>query len=631
VRGIGTPGRSRTALSLILAAVFAGCEADTADLSARPDDGLLTDEGLQAVVGMQVSRDAFGLVQALSAESPQVRARAAFALGSIQAPEAVDGLIRALGDADERVRRDAAFALGRTGDPAAVEPLANAVAEERNRGARLAMIRALGFLPRAESADALLALDASGPDQAETTLALARLGGLYGLPHIPLRDRMFDDVSAEDPAVRLAAARYFSQRAGTPQWGGRAVLLRPVLDGYSWDDPAGIHLATGLGMLHDFLDNQRLRTLADSAADWRIRAAAIATLDPMSPSATVLGRGLRDVHPAVSATAAEVLGQGALDESVADFVDGWILENPDRLSSVAPLLAQAAEGQRADVVLEWIDALEQDDVMGWQIALEALSLLAGEEALSRVARGTRHADESVAVTATEALTSRWRLDRIRPEVHETYYPLLRRGAEDDRAGVAALARDALVGSPLADRAAQDGIDLTPPALEYRAPLLEAARTVDWAYLTELGPAPILELVTSGGLIRVALATEAAPLSVQAVSRLAESGGYDGVLFHRVLPLFMAQTGDIVAGDGTGDPGFAIQTEITHLPFDRGVIGMANLGARDTENSQFFIVQSEQMHLDRDYSAFGRVIEGMDVVDRLSRGDRIESARIVRGG
>ncbi len=127
---------------------------------------------------------------------------------------------------------------------------------------------------------------------------------------------------------------------------------------------------------------------------------------------------------------------------------------------------------------------------------------------------------------------------------------------------------------------------------------------------------------------VRLETEEAPQTVQTIARLAEAGRYDGVPFHRVVPNFVVQGGDFASGDGFGGPGFTIRSELTLIPYLRGVIGMASAG-KDTEGSQFFITHSMQPHLDGGYTAFGWVVEGMDVVDRLLVGDRIVRATIER--
>jgi peptidylprolyl isomerase len=98
----------------------------------------------------------------------------------------------------------------------------------------------------------------------------------------------------------------------------------------------------------------------------------------------------------------------------------------------------------------------------------------------------------------------------------------------------------------------------------------------------------------------------------------------------VVANFVAQGGDFSSGDGFGGPGFTIPSEFTELRFLEGVIGMASAG-KDTEGSQFFITHSPQPHLDGLYTAFGRVVSGMDVVAELLVGDRIVRATVERGG
>ena len=114
-----------------------------------------------------------------------------------------------------------------------------------------------------------------------------------------------------------------------------------------------------------------------------------------------------------------------------------------------------------------------------------------------------------------------------------------------------------------------------------------------------------------------------------IKELARRGFYDGVPFHRVVPNFVAQTGDFARQDGFGGPGFAIRSELTLTPYHRGVLGMASAG-KDTEGSQFFITHSVQPHLGGGYTSFGWVVEGMDVIDGLYEEDRILSARVDPG-
>ena len=140
--------------------------------------------------------------------------------------------------------------------------------------------------------------------------------------------------------------------------------------------------------------------------------------------------------------------------------------------------------------------------------------------------------------------------------------------------------------------------------------------------------PIAILETTKGRISFELLFDIAPLTVLNYIGLAESGYYDGTIFHRVIPDFVAQGGD-PTGNGWGGPGYSIRCEYSEVPYVRGTVGMATSG-KDTGGSQFFITHSPQPHLDGRYTVFGQVIEGMDVVDQLVIGDKIISVTIEEG-
>ena len=127
---------------------------------------------------------------------------------------------------------------------------------------------------------------------------------------------------------------------------------------------------------------------------------------------------------------------------------------------------------------------------------------------------------------------------------------------------------------------------------------------------------------NGGLIKLELYPDVAPITVENFVSLAKEGFYDGLIFHRVINGFMIQGGD-PDGNGTGGSGknikgeFAqngVENNISHV---RGVISMARAKPMDSASSQFFIVQSDSTYLDGSYAAFGRVTEGMDVVDEIA--------------
>ena len=153
-----------------------------------------------------------------------------------------------------------------------------------------------------------------------------------------------------------------------------------------------------------------------------------------------------------------------------------------------------------------------------------------------------------------------------------------------------------------------------------------------AVAAEDGPGPNLVIEVDGqakGTIVIDLLPEVAPKHVAQVTALAEQGAYDGVVFHRVIDGFMAQTGDVQYGKAGGDLSMAgmggsglpdIPAEFSSVPFDRGVVGMARSQDPNSANSQFFIMFAPAPHLDGQYTAFGRVISGMDVVDAIKKGE-----------
>ncbi len=164
---------------------------------------------------------------------------------------------------------------------------------------------------------------------------------------------------------------------------------------------------------------------------------------------------------------------------------------------------------------------------------------------------------------------------------------------------------------------------------------EALRAAE-ALAARLGvPHPAVVLDVEGyGPIRIELLPEKAPKTAANFASLAEKGFFDGTTFHRVIPGFVIQGGDPNSrnrdprDDGEGGPGYTIPDEPNDLRHVRGTVAMANLGSPHTGGSQFFIVLADQPDLDGRYTAFGRVTEGIDVVDRIAA---VETDRYGRWG
>ncbi|MEZ0485016.1 peptidylprolyl isomerase [Fibrella aquatica] len=135
--------------------------------------------------------------------------------------------------------------------------------------------------------------------------------------------------------------------------------------------------------------------------------------------------------------------------------------------------------------------------------------------------------------------------------------------------------------------------------------------------------------TDRGTMTIEFFEKDAPGTVANFVKLAKSGFYDGVVFHRVIPNFMIQGGD-PTGTGSGGPGYSIPCELNgdNQYHDRGVLSMAHRG-RNTGGSQFFICHNRQntAHLDRNHTVFGKVTDGIDLVDQIKQGDKIQSITI----
>ncbi|MDC1010867.1 peptidylprolyl isomerase [Candidatus Pelagibacter sp.] len=143
---------------------------------------------------------------------------------------------------------------------------------------------------------------------------------------------------------------------------------------------------------------------------------------------------------------------------------------------------------------------------------------------------------------------------------------------------------------------------------------------------------IMILKLKDGDVKIELFNDIAPNHVKRIKELALAGKYDGVVFHRVIEGFMAQTGDVKFGNstndeynlsraGTGGSDFPdLKEEFNDLPHQRGTLSMARSQDPNSANSQFFICFKEASFLDRQYTVFGKVIEGMEFVDKIKRGD-----------
>jgi peptidylprolyl isomerase len=634
--------------------------APEASVRARAALALGSVQGLEAVPD---------LVEALADESAGVRRDVAFALGQAGAADAVGPLTDAFeGEADPEVRRRIIEALGKLATLEAVDALmalSADPAEEADRVLALSRLGAVGGVATPPGLERILeSLEA--PDPAVRANAAYFFGRIRpARPWSPHADRVraaLEGYARDDPA-----GMYLVQGLGRLGESTDAELVRRwAVAGRDWRTRANAMAALAGGWrVHPETSEVLVAGLDDPSPQVAVAAAQALAQGPVAPSLARRVQANMEADPGRLQVIRPLLGLMAnMDER--DFVYRWAdaLE-PDDASGWSAVVAAIAELRGDDALERLIRAAEApwarttSDAMAalarrWPrdrrdpgvhpvylgvlsravrsansrtvyiaapvLADSALVRLGSVDTLVSVYRSLSLPDDSDAVTAVLgalASTGSPEVELLMEEAAGAPHPEVRRAAE------ASLA--ALRGEP---GGRDSGPQAPPPVADHSE--LDTDVPLDWDYLAALGRAPRLVLETEWGRIVALLATEDAPQTVQTVARFAEEGRYDGVPFHRVVPNFVIQGGDFDSGDGRGGAGFSITSEFTLIPYARGVIGMASAG-KDTEGSQFFITHSMQPHLDGGYTAFGWVVEGMDVVDRILAGERIRRASVERDG
>jgi len=156
-----------------------------------------------------------------------------------------------------------------------------------------------------------------------------------------------------------------------------------------------------------------------------------------------------------------------------------------------------------------------------------------------------------------------------------------------------------------------------------AALVCAAPALAQSLPANLDKANAIVIDTNKGRIVVKLRTDLAPQHAERIKTLAREGYYNNVPFHRVIDGFMAQTGDGKNFNGTGGSKYPdLKAEFSNVPFKRGIVGMARASSPDSANSQFFIMYADGSFLNGKYTVVGDVVSGMEVVDKLKRGEPV---------
>jgi cyclophilin family peptidyl-prolyl cis-trans isomerase/HEAT repeat protein len=625
------------------------------------------------------------LVRLLEDPEGRVRRRAALAIGRVGLPEGVPPLVRVLaGDRDPEVRQMAAFALGLMGNIAAIDPL-RAALRDTSEPVRGRAAEALGLIGDIASAPAIAAMAADelarsdaarlDPDDLAYPLAPAteafRLG-VFALTRLKASDALLPVVldPAGQPRVRWWPAAYALSRINDT----RAVPALATI-ARTGGSISKAFAARGLGAQKDGASEAALVRLAQNwQADPRAAVAAIRALGQIAgPDAAPALRGLLQVRTADPNIRLEAVGALAAlrDRESLDMLldlagDAWpamrtaslravqaidaeafvvLLSglDPDPHASVRAALASLLPSLDPEMAMPRLKALLADkDPQVMAAAIAALAavvpmppgfaatlpgLLAGGDVMVRAAAAAA-IGELKQVGAGQALADAYRAGRA-DDLYQARAGAIAALAKFGAAASLPTLKEALADKDWAVRLrAASLVRGFEPGFDAAAAIRPAAgRAVDAYGATSL-VAPLVSphvfLDTDKGSIEIEVAVLDAPLTSENFLALARRGYFTGMALHRVVPNFVVQGGD-VRGDGEGSPGYTIRDEINMLPFLRGTVGMALDGA-DTGGSQFFITHSPQPHLDGKYTVFGRVVAGMDVVDRLQQWDVIRRVR-----
>jgi len=509
----------------------------------------------------------------LSSADSRVRSDAANALARLRLKDGNDRLRKLLTDPDPNVRANAARVLGITEDTVSFDAILNRATTDPDSRVRVSAIRALASLKDARAAEPLLKRPAT--DLNETLEIATTLGRLLAQKEdqaaIAWLRKANETLHHTAPEVELAFVR-IAPAAYLSQFGQATAAKREVQEIILLNWRAASGVAGGLGEIAALPDSVKTKAELAAAAEALLRA----MLDYRNSGLKI--NTLVAVHS---------------ENAIPDVLRALAAFKPKDLQQVLVARLQ-----------------ESDDVVVRGTAADLLADLPPSEEITTALvaawpRATKDSLNDAALSILDALGKQKNapaIEALRNAFNSPDYLVRRRAAtllEANNAGDY-LARLGIVKTRNTDA-------------DYQRALARISRKVT-AVVT-----------TSRGSFTMELLPNVAPLTVDNFVQLARRNYFRGVTIHRVVPNFVIQDGD-PRGDGNGGPGYQIRCEINQELYDRATLGMA-LSGKDTGGSQWFVTHAPQPHLDGGYTVFGRVTAGMNVVDKITRGDVVKSISI----
>jgi cyclophilin family peptidyl-prolyl cis-trans isomerase/HEAT repeat protein len=612
---------------------------------------------LRALARIQDPATVDVIIAGLTAAEPVVRDEAAFAAGELGLSwepltdevkaRLTEALLQAEAvEADAGVRRTLLESFSKVATPGAVERLTERLTDGREGVAGRAAL-ALGVAGRRGASLAEVSLEPVAALLAAERPVETRYGAAYLLAYVrrpavlTLLRRCLTDTDAE---VRAICAKGFAEVGGPEDSIVLGRLLGDPVPRVAAETARSLAKIAGgcsdpctvLDALLSLKEQAARVTAGDSASGHALLAVAQQGLPAFGrPVLEELRRSLQAGTPVSEVAADDVAWLDCRLAAAMDRQTGTPAEvlrcGSGRVPEARRLalgLREAAQTQGQGSLKEAVAALNHPDARVRMAALEAVSARPTPEALQAV-RALIGSEDLVVAGAAAVTVGKMKATEALPEVRalaarvpqepgdlaapvaealvelagKEAEPVLRSWLDHPHANLRRVAAEALTG--LTGQPVRPARVELPPGM-FRSP-----------------PAPAdakLTFRTRKGDFTVALDAGQASLTSGNLYELARKGYFKNIMFHRVVPDFVAQGGD-PRGDGEGGPGYSIRCEMTRRPYLRGTIGMA-LSGKDTGGSQFFFTHTPQPHLDGRYTAFGEVTQGMEVVDALIEGDVI---------
>lgn len=664
--------------SILFVACGGGASTDKTTISIDLNDAVV-----QQILTIRSKRDADGkanteaLKTYLAVENPNHRYIAALSLASIQDSMAITVLTDALKDPYEEVRIAAAFALGQTRNPAAIKGLLEAFMVDSVRAVQATILEAVG---RCGTADQLKNMCVSAPYPMQDTQLLVGLA--TGLYRFALQKKIqpegtarivneFIAHSAMPAEARFVAANYLARVPNLDLKQFETVLINAIKEEKNVDTK--MFLVLGLAKVKTIPAFKVLAELYNQEEDYRVRCNILRGMQHFSYDSTrqLMTKALYDTSIHVRVTAVDYLHNFGNARDAIQYYQ-WS-ENYPHWQVKAKLIGAALHhmepykgASKAFISTKTIDQLRNSD----NVYEKAELLLA----LGNYSWNYKYIIETMFPTADSiklspilfsygatALLSIYENPNMKPELGLMYQKVkddmhiaFRRIVETGDPGATSIIAEAIAKPELNFkqvfpdysflRAAQNKLPLPrdietyiylQKAIDYlsdtKTDLSNKGKSnfveIDWPVLITLGNKPKVKIKTSKGQMIMELLPKEAPATVMQFVQLVKAGYYNNKTFHRVVPNFVAQ-GGCSRGDGWGGFDVTVVSEFGFTRYrDAGMVGMASAG-KDTESTQFFITHAPTIHLDGNYTIFGKITEGLDILHLIEVGDLIEKIEII---